>query len=123
MVNIYLCKKGGREKNLVIASTLFFVLCLFIFRPVSITLEEKCEVVVATVTGIFEGGENDIVFTLKDMKGWFYVNCGLESGMNLDDLQYRLVGFANRLYSKIGCKKMPYSGHSVNAGILFNVLQ
>ena len=44
-----------------------------------------------TVTGIYEGGVKDVVFSLKHHKS-YYINRGLENGLHLDSLRKQVMG-------------------------------
>ena len=74
-----------------LAMVIFFIGFVF-FRPVPIVNEEKALVVEGTVTSIREGGEKDIVFYLKDHPTRFYINRGLENGLDLETLRNELLG-------------------------------
>lgn len=69
-----------------------FIAALSIFRPVPIVTEDKALIETGVVAKILEGGINDVVIRLKGNKRVFYINRGLESGLDLDDLKERLVG-------------------------------
>ena len=62
-----------------------------IVRPVPIVEEDKCKIFEGTVVEIFEGAEYDIVFTFKEETTHFYINRGLERGLNLNTLRNDLV--------------------------------
>lgn len=69
-----------------------FLLAAFIFRPVPIVSEDRAIVETGIVTDIYEGGENDVVFLLENKKRRYYINRGLENGLDLADLRERLIG-------------------------------
>ena len=71
---------------------LFFVAAVLIFRPVPIVSEDRAIVETGIVSDIYEGGENDVVFRLENQKRRYYINRGLENGLELADLQERLIG-------------------------------
>lgn len=71
---------------------LFFVAAVLIFRPVPIVSEDTAIVETGIVSDIYEGGENDVVFRLENQKRRYYINRGLENGLELADLQERLIG-------------------------------
>lgn len=71
---------------------LFFVLAVLIFRPVPIIPEDRAILETGIVSDIYEGGENDVVFLLENKKRRYYINRGLENGLELTDLQERLIG-------------------------------
>ncbi len=67
---------------------LFSVLAL---RPVPAIPEEECEVTTGVVTGLFEGGEKDIVFKLEGDNKTYYINRGLEHGLVLESMRQELI--------------------------------
>lgn len=71
----------------------FLIFASMIFRPVSIP-EDPSELLVAEgqVVKIFEGGTHDIAFRLKGDKTMYYINRGMEYGLNLEELQNELTG-------------------------------
>ncbi len=54
--------------------------------------EDELTIASGTVSQIFEGGENDIVFRLAETNERFYINRGLEQGLKIQDLQGELLG-------------------------------
>lgn len=64
---------------------------VLIFRPVPIPDEEDCLRVTGRVTDIFEGGVKDVVFNLQGVNRTFYVNRGLERGLDLSRLKAELI--------------------------------
>ena len=71
---------------------LIFVAFILIFRPVPIVEEQYAIETKGIVTDVYEGGRFDVVFKLKDRKQRYYINRGLENGLDLKDLQKRLIG-------------------------------
>jgi hypothetical protein len=71
---------------------LLFVAAILILRPVPIISEDQAIVESGIVSDIYEGGENDVVFRLENQKRRYYINRGLENGLELADLQERLIG-------------------------------
>lgn len=81
------------KKTLVVIGVLFFITCIAIFRPVPIVSEDKAITQVGTVTDIYEGGDFDVVFLIKETPKRYYINRGLESGLlTLDKLKQELIG-------------------------------
>lgn len=72
-----------------IVGIVFLVLAL---RPVPLVTEEEALSEKGIVEDISEGGENDIVFSLKNSDQTFYVNRGLEKGLEINNLKEKLVG-------------------------------
>jgi hypothetical protein len=73
------------------AGIVCFVVGLMIFRPVPILPENELVVLKAKVTEIYEGGVKDVNFKLEGRKEMFYVNRGLERGLNLQSLKSQLT--------------------------------
>jgi len=82
------------KKLLYLIGAILLVLFLMIFRPVHIPSDEKdLNSISGTVKHIFEGGVKDANFFLAEHKGKnFYINRGLENGLNLEDLKTNLIG-------------------------------
>lgn len=70
----------------------FMLLVSLVLKPVPILPEEELAVTRGTVDRIFEGGEFDIVFKLRETEKYYYINRGLEQGLNLDNLRNKLLG-------------------------------
>lgn len=71
---------------------LFLASAVLIFRPVPIVSESKAIVEKGIVTDIYGTKGNDIIFRLKDNPRRFYINRGLENGLELEHLKSRLTG-------------------------------
>jgi hypothetical protein len=81
-----------KPRNGIILSTLIFLgLGVSILRPVPIPDERDCLSVKGKVTDVYEGGVKDIVFKLHGFDKEFYVNRGLERGLDLSDLRAQLI--------------------------------
>ena len=61
-------------------------------RPVPIVPASECEVVTDTVARIEEGTSFDVIFFLENHAQRFYVNRGLERGLDLESLRHDLTG-------------------------------
>ncbi|MGK7397689.1 MAG: hypothetical protein ACNS62_24155 [Candidatus Cyclobacteriaceae bacterium M3_2C_046] len=74
---------------------IFFALILsmafFVLKPVPIPSEEECLAATGTVFVIREGGEKDIFIRLNERDELFYVNRGLERGLQLNKLRETLI--------------------------------
>lgn len=115
------------KKYIVIAAGLTALLIVILsFRPVPIVAENDCLVLKGTVSKIYEGGDKDVVFELRGQNKIFYVNRGLERGMNLAALRSKLIGREVVLkypdlwwslldpYSKsVHISKIEYAGHTI----------
>jgi hypothetical protein len=71
-----------------------FSLGLLIFRPIPKATMDNTAEVTGTVTQIFESGEKDVTFVLKEYDRRFYINRGLENGLMLSQLKESLIGQA-----------------------------
>ena len=82
-----------KAKNwaLLIGMTVLMGLAVLTFKPVPIPDEEDCLAVRGQVTKIFEAGEKDVVFLLNGMEEAFYVNRGLERGLDIGNLRGELM--------------------------------
>jgi hypothetical protein len=69
----------------------FLAIVVLVLRPVPIPEEKDCLITTGTVVDIYEAGVKDIVFRLKDQGRSFYVNRGLERGLNLRKLRAQLI--------------------------------
>ena len=79
----------------------FLGLAILIVRPVPIPKEEDCQSLKGTVTGIYEAGVKDVVFKLQGEDKEFYINRGLETGLELEKLRADLINKEIRiLYPK-----------------------
>lgn len=75
------------------AVVMFVTLAAFTLRPVPVPEDEKeCLSVTGTVSNIFEGGVKDVVIMLKDNPKTYYINRGLENGLDLEALRKELEG-------------------------------
>ena len=69
----------------------FLGLGILIFRTVPIPDEKDCLTVKAKVTEVYEAGFKDIVFKLQGLNKEFYINRGLERGLDLQQLRAGLT--------------------------------
>ncbi|WP_296310986.1 hypothetical protein [Winogradskyella sp. UBA3174] len=81
-----------KKKIIIIFAILSLVLAALILRPVPIVTESKALVVNGIVSDIYEGGAKDIAFKLKYDNRIYYINRGLERGLEIGDLKQNLVG-------------------------------
>lgn len=80
-----------KKRILYAIAGLFGLLAILILRPVSVSDESDCHLVEGTVVKIHEGGENDIVFRLKNDSKIYYINRGLEAGLTLDGVSEKVM--------------------------------
>ena len=77
---------------LIISFSIFLIIALLIFRPVPIVTENKAIAENGIVSEIYSNKGNDIIFVMKNKERRFYINRGLENGLELDDLKDKLIG-------------------------------
>ena len=69
----------------------FLGLGVLAFRPVPIPSEKDCLILKGTVSEVYEAGTKDLVVKLKSVDKEFYVNRGLERGLELKTLGTALI--------------------------------
>ena len=69
----------------------FLGFAVLILIPVPIPEEKDCLITKGAVVQISEAGVKDVVFRLKDRGRSFYVNRGLEKGLDLKKLRAQLI--------------------------------
>ena len=80
-------------KNLLIGTIILIVItALLILRPVPIVTEQEAISESRTVAHIFDGGNSDIVFRFHNDARIFYINRGLDEGLEIDLLKEKLLG-------------------------------
>jgi hypothetical protein len=77
---------------LITFSLTILIIAVLIFRPVPIVSENKAISENGIVTEIYTNKGNDIVFILENTKRRFYINRGLENGLELNNLKQKLIG-------------------------------
>lgn len=77
---------------LILLSLCLLVVAVLIFTPVPIVRESKALVEIGRVTEIYANPGNDVIFKLEGTSRRFYINRGLENGLDLQYLKQRLVG-------------------------------
>jgi hypothetical protein len=80
-----------RKYWLILICVVFLGFALLILRPVPILAEKDCQVLKGTVTDVYEAGVKDVVLTLHGQKKLYYVNRGLERGLDLTTLKQQLI--------------------------------
>jgi len=77
-----------------------FVTLLFLaFSPLPKATHQNCEKITGQVINVFQGGgENDIVINIKNDGNYYYLNRGLEKGLDLEALQTQLTNNNITLY-------------------------
>jgi len=77
-----------------------FLLLLLCFRPINpFATIDDCVMIKGKVNHIFEAGVKDICFRIKDKpQNVYYINRGLESGLDLENLRQDLLNQDVELY-------------------------
>ena len=73
--------------TLISFSLIILIIAVLIFRPVPIVSENQTISESGIVTEIYRNKGNDIIFVLENTKRRFYINRGLESGLELKNLK------------------------------------
>ena len=81
-----------KKTTLLFIAFLFFALAFFFLRPVPNLTVENSITENAVVSDIYEGGIKDAVFEVANSDRKFYINRGLENGLDLDVLKEKLIG-------------------------------
>ncbi len=71
---------------------IFLVFITLALRPVPDATEDQCLITAGIVVDVYEAGTHDINFRLEGSDELFYINRGLESGLNLSEIRAALVG-------------------------------
>jgi hypothetical protein len=73
-------------------SLIILIIAVLIFRPVPIVSESKTISESGIVTEIHSNKGNDVIFVMENTKRRFYINRGLENGLELNNLKEKLIG-------------------------------
>ena len=73
-------------------SLIIVIIAILIFRPVPIVSENKTISESGIVKEIYSNKGNDIIFVLENIERRFYINRGLENGLELNNLKQKLIG-------------------------------
>ena len=73
-------------------SLLIFIIAVLIFRPVPIVSEDKAISESGIVKEIYSNKGNDVIFVMENTERRFYINRGLENGLELNNLKEKLIG-------------------------------
>lgn len=79
---------------LVSFSLLIFIIAVLIFCPVPIVSENKAISESGIVKEIYSNKGNDVIFVMENTERRFYINRGLENGLELNNLKEKLIGNA-----------------------------
>lgn len=73
-------------------SSIVLIIAILIFRPVPIVSEDRTISESGIVTEIYSNKGNDIIFIMENTERKFYINRGLENGLELNNLKEKLIG-------------------------------
>ncbi|WP_040280455.1 hypothetical protein [Psychroserpens damuponensis] len=80
-----------RKLYLALALSIIFIICVSLFScGIQNPKLEECDIVTAQITKITEGSTYDIVFHVDETHS-FYINRGIEYGLNLDSLNVKVL--------------------------------
>ena len=77
---------------LISLSLIILIIAVLIFRPVPIVSENKTISESGIVTEIYSNKGNDVIFVMENTERRFYINRGLENGLELNNLKEKLIG-------------------------------
>lgn len=77
---------------LIVFSIIFFVAALFILRPVPIVSEGEAITEKGMLIDIYGTIGQDVILILKNNPTKFYINRGLENGLEIENLKEKLIG-------------------------------
>ena len=78
--------------TLVSFSLIILIIAVLIFRPVPIVSESNAISEIGIVREIYSNKGNDIIFVMENTDSRFYINRGLENGLELNNLKEKLIG-------------------------------
>ena len=73
-------------------SLIILIIAVLIFRPVPIVSEDKTISESGIITEIYSNKGNDVIFVMENTQRRFYINRGLENGLELNNLKEKLIG-------------------------------
>ena len=73
-------------------SLIILIIAVLIFRPVPIVSEDRTISESGIVKEIYSNKGNDIIFVIENNERKFYINRGLENGLELSNLKEKLIG-------------------------------
>ena len=68
------------------------IIAVLIFRPVPIVSESKAISEIGILKEIYTNKGNDVIFIMLNTERKFYINRGLEYGLELNNLKEKLIG-------------------------------
>ncbi|MDC0862566.1 hypothetical protein OAP68_00790 [Flavobacteriaceae bacterium] len=77
--------------TLVSFSLIILIIAVLIFRPVPIVSESNAISEIGIVKEIYSNKGNDVIFVMENTDRRFYINRGLENGLELNNLKEKLI--------------------------------
>lgn len=77
---------------LILCCFILIIIAVLILRPVPIISEDEAITEELIVSKIYTNKENDIFFIMKNTPRKFYINRGIEKGLELNNLKEKLIG-------------------------------
>ncbi|HEY1061033.1 MAG TPA: hypothetical protein VGE44_05080 [Daejeonella sp.] len=101
-------KNLSGKPGIIIFTVLIIALLYLVFRPIPVSRDNSIAIN-TTIDKVSQGSEDNIILKLNNTSGIFYINHGLQKGLNLDTLQQELQ---NREVSVLYLKSNFFSGFS-----------
>lgn len=101
-------KNLSGKPGILIFTVLIIALLYLVFRPIPISRDNSIAIN-TTIDKVSQGSEDNIILKLNNTSGIFYINHGLQKGLNLDTLKQELQ---NREVSVLYLKSNFFSGFS-----------
>lgn len=83
---------------LIAIALLFLLLVGLVLKPVPMIAESEAIKVTGKVAGVYQTGIKDVHIAIEGSTQNYYINRGVEAGLNIKDLNQRLVGQEVTLY-------------------------
>lgn len=96
------------KPGIILFTVLIIALLFLVFRPIPISRDNSIAIN-TTIDKVNKGSEDNVIFKLNNASGIFYINHGLQKGLDLDTLQKQLL---NREVSILYLKSNFFSGFS-----------
>ncbi|HQS51223.1 MAG: hypothetical protein B7X86_14490 [Sphingobacteriales bacterium 17-39-43] len=101
-------KNLSGKPAIIVFTVLIIALLFLVFRPIPVSRDNSI-VINTTIDKVSQGSEDNIILKLNNASGIFYINHGLQKGLDLDTLQKELQ---NREVSVLYLKSNFFSGFS-----------
>jgi hypothetical protein len=80
------------KNTLIVLCSFILIIAALIFRPVPIVTESEAIVETGIVSEIYTNSGNDVFFELENKQRRYYINRGLEYGLEIERLKNKLIG-------------------------------